>query len=108
MELALGVGARDAAQEAQELFPAVARLAVGQDLAAGDLKRGVEGGAMAAIVVGAAFGQPWPQGEDRLGTVKRLDLGLFVHAQDERAGRRVEVSPTMSITLASSEGRAST
>jgi hypothetical protein len=89
MELALGVGARDAAQEAQELFRAVAWLAVGQYLAAGDLKRGLEGGgAIAAIVVGTAFGQPWPQGEDRLGTVKRLDLVLFVDAQDERAGRR--------------------
>ena len=71
---------------------AVARVALGEDLAAGDLEGRVErGGAVAAVVVGAALGKARAQGQDRLGAIEGLDLGLLVHAQDQGPLGRVEV-----------------
>src|SRR3712207_9036098 len=53
MQLAVGVGAGDLPQEAQELLVAVPRLAAGGDRAGGDVQRGEQrGGAVAEVVVG--------------------------------------------------------
>ena len=48
---------------------------------------------MPEVVVGAAFGQPGLQRQDRRGSVQRLDLGLLVHAQHDRVLRRRQVQP---------------
>ena len=39
----------------------------------------------------AAFDLSGTHGQQRLGAVERLNLALFVHAQDQGAVRRVEV-----------------
>ena len=36
---------------------------------------------MPDLVVSAPLGNPWQQGQDRLGAIQRLHLGLLVHAQ---------------------------
>jgi hypothetical protein len=51
------------------------------------------GGAVANVVVTAAFGGAWHHRQDRLEAVERLDLGLLVDAEHDGALRRVEVKP---------------
>jgi hypothetical protein len=43
--------------------------------------------------VGASFGHPGRQGQDRLRAIQRLDLALLVHAKHQRLQRRVQVQP---------------
>jgi hypothetical protein len=49
---------------------------------------------MAGVVVAAAAGCAWQQGQDRGGAVQRLDARLLVHTQRHRRLGRVEVQPT--------------
>ena len=58
VQLALGVGAGDLLEEAQELLVAVARVAGVDDLAGRDLQGGEQGrGAVPDVVVGLLLGQ---------------------------------------------------
>ena len=71
---------------------AVPRLALGEDLARGHVQGGEQGGgAVAGIAVRDAFDVSEPEGQQRLGSLQRLDLALLVHAEHHRALRRVEV-----------------
>ena len=73
---------------------AVLRVAGSGDLAGRDLQRGVEaGGAVALVVVGHPLRLAGLDRQRRLGAVQRLDLGLLIDAQHQRAFRRVEVEP---------------
>ena len=82
----------DVAEEAQELLVAVARLALGDDLAGGHVQGGEDGGrAVADVAVRDAFDVSESQGQQGLGSLQRLGLALLVHAQHHRIVGRVEV-----------------
>ena len=62
------------------------------DLAGGDVKRGIQArGAGALVVVGRALGNAREHRQDRRGAIERLDLALLVHAQHDRSLGRVQV-----------------
>ena len=62
------------------------------DLTGGDLKRGVQaGGAVALVVVGHPLRLARLHRQRRLGAIQCLDLRLLIHAQHQRALRRVQV-----------------
>ena len=64
-------------EEGQELLVAVAGLALGQDLAVGDIERGEQRrGAMALVIVRDAVDVAEPHGQDGPGALERLDLVL--------------------------------
>lgn len=82
----------DTAEETQELPGAVARHAFSDDQARLHVQRGEErGGAVALVVVGHRGSASLLERQPRLGPVERLDLGLLVDAEHDRAVRRVEV-----------------
>jgi hypothetical protein len=89
------VGAGDLFEEGEELGMGVPGAAVlGGDLAGGDLQRGEQGGgAVADVVVAGLLRQSGPQRQDRRGAIQRLDLRLFVDADNDGLVRRVEVKP---------------
>ena len=88
----LGHAGLDVAQEGEELLVPVARAALGQDCAGGDVEGGEQGGgAVAHIVMGDALGIAEPHRQQRLGALQRLDLRLLVHAQHHRMIGRVQV-----------------
>ena len=81
-------------QELLELDRAVAGVQRADDLAGGDVQRGVEArGAGALVVVGGALGRAGQHRQDRRGAIERLDLGLLIDAQHDRALGRVEIEP---------------
>ena len=89
VQFAPRVGLGDLLEEPQELLVAVPVVAGVDHLAGGDLECGEQGGgAVPDVVVGAA-GAARPQRQHRRGPVQRLDLGLLVHAEHHRLGRRV-------------------
>ena len=73
----------DVIEEPADVRGAVAPVALSDDVARGDVK-GCEqrGRAMALVVMGAPLDLA---GQQRLGAVKHLNLGLFVHAKDHGA-----------------------
>ncbi len=72
-------------EELPKLAGAVARVTFSEDGAGPDFQGGEErGGPMSHVVVGAPLNLPRAQGQQRLGAVERLDLGLLV-AQRTRA-----------------------
>ena len=94
MQLQLRVTSGQRLQKGDELQVPMATVAASVDLAAGHLQRGEQaGGAVASVIMGHAGGQPRPHWQRRLSAVKRLDLRLFVHAQDQRAFGRIEIEP---------------
>ena len=88
------VGADQLVQEREELLVAVLGVAGAGDLAGRDLQRGVEAGrAVALVVVGHPRGLAGLHRQRRLGAIERLDLGLLVHAEHQRALRRSHIEP---------------
>ena len=84
----------DLSQEAQELLGTMARHAFADDRARFHVQRGEQcGRAMALVIVGHGRGAALLERQARLGPVERLDLGLFIDAEHDRAIRRVEVEP---------------
>ena len=72
----------------------MARLQRGGHLPGGDVEGGEQGGgAVPVVVVGAALDQPRLHRQHRHGAVQRLDLGLLVHAQQDRVLRWGQVEP---------------
>ena len=76
----------DDVQEGAELARSMAGEAFADDPAGG----GVEGreqaeGPVTGIVMGAPLDLAWAHGQERLGSIERLDLALFVDAQDHGA-----------------------
>ena len=77
-----------------ELQGPVAAVALANHLTGPGIQSGEEGrGAVAHVIMGAPLGLARTQGQKRPGAVQGLDLGLLVHAQDQRPVRRVEVEP---------------
>jgi hypothetical protein len=94
MQLAAWVGLGDELEEGQELAMAVARLAGVGDPAGDHLQGGEQGrGAVPEVVVGAPLDLTPRHRPEWLGACQRLDLGLLVHANHDRVGRRVQVQP---------------
>src|ERR1700736_1366752 len=76
----------DGVEEVAELFGAMALLVLADDLAGLGIQRGKQAGrAVPRIVVGAALDLPRSHGPQWSRAVKRLDLALFIHAQQQRA-----------------------
>ena len=81
-------------QEGDEFDVGVALEAPSMDLAAGHLQRGEQaGGAVARVVVSHTSGQSGPHRQRRLRAIKRLNLGLFIHAQHQGLLRWVQIEP---------------
>ena len=105
VQLVVGVGARDLAQEDEQLGTAVAGLAGGCDAAGGDLQGGEQGGGgVPGVVVGAPLDPARRHGQHRGGAVQVLDLGLLVDAQHHGVVRGARYRPTTSVTLPTSSG----
>ena len=72
----------DLVQELAELRCPVTRHAPADHCPRLHVKRGEHGrSAVALVVVSAPLNLPWAQGKQWLGSVKGLDLRLFIHAQ---------------------------
>ena len=81
-------------QELLELDRAMAAVQAADHLAGGDVQRGVEAGCPGAlVVVRRALRDAREHRQDRRGAVERLDLGLLLDAQHDRAFGRVQVEP---------------
>jgi len=77
----VGHAGLNVAQEGEELLVAVARVALGQDFAGGDVQGGEQGGgAVPDIVVGDPLDIAESHRQHRLAALERLDLGLLVDA----------------------------
>ena len=100
VQLVTAVATSDALEEREKIGPGVPLAAFSQDLAAGDLERGVQAGQpVAAVVVGLARRQPGPQRQQRLRPAQRLDLGLLVDTQHHGIRRRIEIQPHHIVNL---------
>src|SRR6516225_2262147 len=85
-------GLFDRGQEPAEFDCAVALVATADDPAGGDVKSGEQRGrAVALVVMTAAFDLSRSHWQQRLRAVERLNLRLFINAQDQGMGGRVEV-----------------
>ena len=99
---ALGDLAVDRAQELQELNVAVAGQALADHRAGEHVQRGEQrGGAVALVVVGHRARPARLNRQGRLRAVKRLDLGLLVHAQHDRFSGGFRYRPTTSTSFSS-------
>ncbi len=88
----LGHGRLDLAQKAQELLMPVAGLALGDPLPSGHVQSGKQGGGSVADgVVGDAFHVAKTHGQQGLGAVQSLDLGLLIDAVHHRLVGRIQV-----------------
>ena len=84
----------DGIEKLAELQGPVAAVALANHLTGPGVQSSEEGrGAVAHVIMGAPLGLARTQGQKRPGAVQGLDLGLLVHAQDQRPVRRVEVEP---------------
>ena len=84
----------DVGKELLELGGPVAVVQGPDHLAGGHVQRGEQArGAVADVVVAAAFWGSGHHRQDRLEPVERLDLGLLVDAQHDGPLRRVQVQP---------------
>ena len=77
----------DGIEELAELHGPVAAVALANHLAGPGVQSGEEGrGAVAHVIMGAPLHLARAQGQQRPGAVQGLNLGLLVHAQDQRPG----------------------
>ena len=80
-------------QELQKLLMTMPRKVLADDVPFHDVESGKQGrSAVTHIVVSVGATTPWDERQSRLRTIQRLDLALFVHAQDDRVlwGRQVD------------------
>ena len=95
----------DGVQEANELLMAVALHVAADDGALEDIESGEQRRrAVVLVVVGHRPGPAPLHGQARLGTIERLDLALLVDRENDSVGRRIDVEPTMSRSLATNCG----
>ena len=84
----------DLVEEFAELDGAMPTQARSQDLAGLHVQGGKERvRAVPGIVMAAAFHLPWTHRQQRLHTVKRLDLGFFINTQNQSFVWRTHVEP---------------
>ena len=82
----------DGVEEAAELAGAMTTMELAQHLAAGHVESGEQaGGAVAFVIVAAAFDLSRAHGQQRRRAIQRLNLALLVHAQNQRSVGRVQV-----------------
>lgn len=82
----------DSFQKADEFLMTMAWHAVSDHFAVQNIQGGEERrGAMAFIVVGESAATAGLHRQSRLGSIQRLDLTLFIHAQNERLLGRIQV-----------------
>lgn len=94
MQVLVGIGPGDLLQKRQKLLMAVPRFTGCGDGAGGDLQRREQPGrAVAAVVMGAPLGPAGLHREHLLGSVQRLNLGLFIDAEHDRVLRRDQIEP---------------
>ena len=85
-------GLVDASEKAQKFLMAVARLALCQYHSRSDIERGEQRcGSVSDVVMGHAFYISEPHRQDRLRAIQGLNLGLFVHGQNQRMVGRIQV-----------------
>ncbi len=88
----LGHGGVDQVEELDELLLTMPAVALADDLPCGHVQGREQGSrAVAGIVMGVPLRLAGFQRQQRLGAIQRLDLGFFVHAQDESPLRRAQV-----------------
>lgn len=88
----LGNELLDLAQEPQELLMPVARLVISDHRTGGHVQSSRQGGgAVADVVVGDALHVAQTHGQQRLGPVQGLDLGLLVNVEHHRHVGLIEV-----------------
>ena len=91
MQVSAWIGPSDELEEGQELGVSMPVKPAAGDLAGGDLQGGEQASdAVPDIVMGAPLGQPRAQRQGWRGAVQRLDLGLLVHTEHDRAGGRFQ------------------
>ena len=84
----------DSIEEPTELYRPMTTMKLADDSATLDFERGKQrGGSMANIVMTASFALARPHRKHRLRAVQGLNLRLFVDAQHQGFGRRVEIQP---------------
>src|SRR5437867_7008284 len=84
----------DGVEELPKLDSAVTTVMLGDDLATLHVERGKQRrGAAPHVVMRPPFDLAGLQRQDRLRAIQRLNLGLLVHAQHDRAIRRIQVEP---------------
>ena len=85
----------DKLEELQKLLVTVPSIAFPDHFAACHIKGSEEAGnAMAVVVVSPTLALARPHRQQRLGTLERLDLALFVNAEHQSVVWRVQVQPT--------------
>ena len=86
--------ALDFVEESAELLGAMTAHALADDGPDFDVERGEErGGPVSCVVVRAPFGLAWPHRQERLGSIERLNLALFIDAENHRALGRRQIKP---------------
>src|SRR6266403_4648226 len=84
----------DGVEELPKLDSAVTTVMLGDDLATLHVERGKQRrGAAPHVVMRPPFDLAGLQRQDRLRAIQRLNLGLLVHAQHDRAIRRIQIEP---------------
>jgi hypothetical protein len=82
----------DVAQETQELLMPMSQLALGEDLAVGDVEGCEERRrTVANVVLRDAFDVAQSQRQQRLRALERLDLALFIDTQHQRIVRWMQI-----------------
>ena len=82
----------DGVEEVAKLDRAMALLILANDLAGLGIQRGKQtGGAVARIVMRAPLDLAGTHGQQRGRAIQRLNLALFVHTQDQRALRWIQI-----------------
>lgn len=82
----------DGVEELAELNGAMAHVRLADDFPGFDVQRSEErDGAVSTVVVGSSLGLPRPHREQGLCALERLNLRLFVDAQDNGVLRRIKV-----------------
>ena len=79
-------------EELLELYRSMSRVALSEDFAGCGVERSKQvSRSMANVVVGLSFGLAQTHRQDRLSTLKRLNLRFLVNAQHDRVVRRVHI-----------------
>ena len=81
-------------QKREKLLMPVSRLAFGEHGAGGDVERGKQSSRpVANVVMGDSFDVAEPHGQNRLSSIERLNLALFVNTQHEGVIGRIKIQP---------------
>lgn len=98
-------GGSDGIEETEELLMAVALHVAADNASFEHVESGEQGGgALAFVAVGHGAGVTLLRGPAGLNAIQRLDLALLIEREHGRMGRRIDVRPWISQTLAANFG----